>query len=179
MNTQIYVITMFIASFFVSIVSLVYMLNEIGPQWMVPIFCPILIAFSVITITLANKKTHCFDGIGLAWCLKRWRSTGLPQSFSREEVLAELDKRQRQNVPEESEYTATAALDRSQTYLQRRTDGWYVLEGTREGDWLNLHRAKLVSAFQTHRTGDLHGEISEASNKEQEVWDEQDDAFGL
>lgn len=105
------------------------------------------------------------DSVALGFPLKAWVPTGLPGSYSRSEVLAELHK--------------TGADE--QVPLQRRTDGWYVLKGTREGDWLKLHRRTILNAIKTSFNGDLSSEIAQSarSSRRNNHVIEGDDDVGL
>lgn len=138
-----------------------------------------------------DSKHWVWDAIGVAWPLKRWIATGCPASYSRSEVLEQL----RLSPPPGLLYAAETSsegdeLRSSSLYLQRRPDpqGWFVLAGVREGDFLarysEVFRGALArgddgTAGQRNLDAAMRSvDRKERMRKEAQRW-ESDDATGV
>ena len=166
----------------VSIIGIIlsFILSDIGSDgfsiWSVRLLTFASIAglfYTGLQVTLLSRVL-CTDTILMAHPLKRWRPTGLPASYSREEVLTALTKRR---------LALSGGLNSDTIHLSRRTDGWYVLQGMREGDWLRDHHAVLVAAIKERKTCDLTGEVlsdaPEVQRQKRRDAREEDDSVGL
>ena len=110
------------------------------------------------------------DTVMLAHPLKAWQHTNCPSSFSREEVVREL--------------LGQAADEEGKTnelQLSRRSDGWYVLRGVREGDWLRDHLVFLNEVVRLRKSGDLSEALADYYERRTAHFAaiEEDDATGL
>jgi hypothetical protein len=99
-------------------------------------------------LLLLPVKEAIYSNIGMAWALKSWKSTGFPASNSRREVIDGL--RHNNSLP--------AEIADDKVILQRRPDGWYLMEGMREGDWLEANRQLIEDAIKEQRNGLLDSE---------------------
>jgi len=113
------------------------------------------------------QKEAIYDTVGVAWALKSWSPTGLPASYSREEVIDQLHQ----------DGKATS----EEIYLQRRTDGWYILLGTREGDWLSANKEVIEEAMRSRKVGTIEDSVGGELEFCREVRDrwEGDDGVGI
>jgi len=100
---------------------------------------------SVVPIFVLPAKEAVYCHVGVAWALKSWKSTGMPVSSSRQEVIAEIRQRG----------THLAGTFQDKSVLQRRPDGWYIMEGTSETSWIESHRELIGKAIQERRNGSL------------------------
>jgi len=104
-------------------------------------------AFSVsrsIQSIVSMRGNVVSDTVMLAHPLKAWQHTNCSPSLSREEVVRGLFG-QDTNMDGKS----------SDVQLSRRSDGWYVLRGIREGDWLRDHLQFLEEVVRLRKSGDL------------------------
>ncbi|KDN49242.1 hypothetical protein K437DRAFT_80167 [Tilletiaria anomala UBC 951] len=102
------------------------------------------------------------DTILMAHALKSWRHTGLPASYSRNEVVREMQERHASAVDARSAGDERGNI--APLTLARRPDGWYVLAaGLREGDWLGAHKDWLLEAVRLKKSGDLSADFLENS----------------
>jgi hypothetical protein len=109
------------------------------------------------------------DSIGMAWALKGWLYTGVPSSLSRSEALIDIKKR----------FTSVCSIRDDRIFLQRRSDGWYLLVGTREGDWLEDHREIIKNAIKNGTSGRLNPVRPTRSSAKPGNILEGDDAVGI
>lgn len=129
---------------------------------------PLPAILHVVMPWLCYRREGILDTIGMAWPLKDWVPTGLPCSTSRQEVEKHLQKCNK------------GAFHGNQLYLQTRPQGWFVLVGTREGDWLESNKTILQKAIKDGTFGPLDGagEQLDTYHDDFEEW-QGDDGVGI
>lgn len=139
--------TLGISSVIFSITSFLALLlvpnGEMSLTWAILMQLPTIV-FIVVPLLCSNSE-GIHDTVGLAWALKSWISTGIPASNSREEVVEHLRQSR----------SSLSKIQDDEIYLQKRSNGWYVLLGTREGDWLATHRDTIEGAMRTRKVGTM------------------------
>ena len=93
---------------------------------------------------LQLAQIKIFDTLILAHPLVHWQSTGLPPSLSQREAIDHL-----------CQLPAFCESSPPQINLARHSDGWHVLRGARELDWLAEYRDIILRAIKRKETGDL------------------------
>jgi hypothetical protein len=97
----------------------------------------------VVVLLPAQEIVYC--NVGLARALKSWTSVNIPPSSSRQEVIEILHLRDR----------SFAGTPDDNIYLQRRSDGWYLMAGMKETDWLGANRSAIEKAIKERKNGPL------------------------
>lgn len=162
-------VSLFLSTMWIGVGAALIAESIISAPLALAILLPI-IAHVVLPILFLHKE-GISDSVGMAWALKSWVPTGLPPSYSRQEVLEHL----------QGSHGAAGSTPSRETYLQRRPHGWFALAGIREGDWLDAHRDKIQKAMRNRKVGLLDDEVCEELELYREVRDgwEGDDGVGI
>ena len=116
-----------------------------------PLFCLLVLCATTcaritpakrIASTTRPKRVALFDTVMLAHPLTQWQQTDIPLSIGKQDAFDQLQERE-------------STIDSAKVKLEQRNEGWYVLRGSREADWLADHREILLKAIKRRADGDL------------------------
>lgn len=104
-----------------------------------------------LAVILSGDVPSVHDSIGVAWSMKRWAKTRFPVHMSKKEVLQVL------RAQEGPRWQDEEGQDSRAPRIRLSEEGWYILIGMEESDFVDINKERLKAAMRSRRTGDLSG----------------------